>query len=131
MIVVKTAPDKAARSHYVDVEGMEWQPSAFPRITCKVLFTEPATGRSTILFRMAPGAIVPAHFHQGIEQTFILEGSLEDHLGIATAGNFVWREPGSYHEARAPGGALVLGVFDQPNRFDEDVPWYAEGKRAD
>ncbi|MGE0715120.1 MAG: cupin domain-containing protein [Alphaproteobacteria bacterium] len=130
MIVVKKEPDPAARSHYIDVAGMGWQPSAFPKIACKVLFAEAATGRSTILFRMEPGAVVPAHFHQGIEQTFILEGSLEDHLGVATAGNFVWREPGSYHEARAPEGALIIGIFDQPNRFDQETPWYADEARG-
>ena len=123
-IAPAAAADPTAKSYYVDVVGMEWQPTPFPKIECKVLYREPETGRSTIMFRMQPGAIVPSHFHAGVEQTFILEGSLEDHLGAATAGNFVWREPGSYHEAHSPNGAIVLGMFDKPNRFDAEVPWY-------
>jgi anti-sigma factor ChrR (cupin superfamily) len=36
---------------------------------------------STILFRMAPGAEVPLHEHTDIEQTYVMEGYLEDAEG--------------------------------------------------
>lgn len=72
---------------------------------------------SAILFRLAPGAVVPLHEHTGIEMTYVLEGSLEDAEGICTAGNFVWRPPGNMHEARAPAGAVILGLFMRPNHF--------------
>ena len=67
---------------------------------------------------MEPGATLPYHEHVRLEQSFILEGSLDDDEGSATAGNFVWRPPGSRHTAWAGReGALALGFFLTPNDF--------------
>jgi len=67
----------------------------------KILYQDDE-GRSTILFKMAPGAIVPLHEHTALEQTFMLEGSLEDSEGSCGAGDFVWRPGGNVHVAHAP-----------------------------
>jgi len=113
-------------SCYVDVAGMAWETSQFPGIRHKVLFSDPASGISTLLFRLDPGAVVPLHEHTGIEMTYVLEGSLEDDEGCCTAGNFVWRPTGNTHEARAPQGALILGVFMRPNHFDQGQKFFTE-----
>jgi quercetin dioxygenase-like cupin family protein len=104
-------------SRYIDVEGLPWQPTRFPGIEIKVLMEDPVSGLQTVLTRMAPGAVLTDHMHVQIEQSWILEGSLVDHQGEATAGNFVWRPAGSRHTASAPHGALVLGFFLKPNTF--------------
>jgi anti-sigma factor ChrR (cupin superfamily) len=78
---------------------------------------DPDTGLQTVLTRMAPGAVLTDHMHVEIEQTWVLEGSLVDHEGEARAGTFVWRPAGSRHVARAPNGALLLGIFQKPNKF--------------
>ncbi len=72
---------------------------------------------ATLLFRLAPGAIVPPHEHTGVERTYVPEGSLGDEEGVCTTGNFVWRYAGNTHEAHAPNGALLLGVFMSPDHF--------------
>ena len=107
---------EATRSHYVDVVGMKWEATKFPGIEMKVLYTD-ASGLSTILFRLAPGAEVPLHEHTALEQTYMIEGRLVDHEGECTPGNFVWRPAGSRHIARAPEGAILLSMFMKPNRF--------------
>ena len=104
-------------SRYIDVEALPWQPTRFPGIDIKVLMEDPDTGLQTVLTRMAPGTVLTDHMHVNIEQSWILEGSLVDDEGEATAGNFVWRPAGSRHVAHAPKGALVLGFFLQPNTF--------------
>ena len=104
-------------SRYINVESLPWQPTRFPGIEIKVLMEDPDTGLQTVLTRMAPGTVLTDHMHVNIEQSWILEGSLVDHEGEATAGNFVWRPPGSRHVAHAPNGALVLGFFLKPNTF--------------
>lgn len=104
-------------SVYVDVEAMPWERSKFPGIEHKILYAEQTGGMSAILFRLAPGAVVPLHEHTGIEMTYVLEGSLADEEGICTAGNFVWRPAGNTHEAHAPEGAVILGLFMRPNHF--------------
>lgn len=103
----------------VEVAALPWTPTRYPGIDIKVLLEDPQSGLLTALFRWAPGARLPLHEHVEIEQTYVLEGALEDDEGEATAGNFVWRPAGSVHEARSPKGALVLAFFLRPNRFIE------------
>jgi anti-sigma factor ChrR (cupin superfamily) len=113
-VILKTTE----RSTYLDLGKMNWEPSGFPGVSIKVLYEEPS-GRRTTLVRFEPGASLPHHRHEGLEQTFVLEGSLVDDDGECTAGNFVWRRPGSVHRAWSPSGCVVIGIFDRPNQFLE------------
>jgi hypothetical protein len=47
----------------------------------------------------------------------VLEGSLADAEGVATAGNYVWRPAGSRHDAHSRDGCIVLSFFLRPNKF--------------
>lgn len=107
-------------SRYVDPEAMAWTATRFPGVEAKVLMEDTERGLLTALVRFAPGATLPDHVHQGIEQSYVLSGSFEDDEGRADAGQFVWRPAGSRHAARSPGGAVVLSVFMAPNRFIGD-----------
>jgi len=104
-------------SRYVDPDSLPWIPSRFPGIDLKVLMADESTGLSTCLTRFAAGAELPEHEHVGLEQSWILEGSLVDSEGVAHTGQYVWRPAGSIHSAHSPDGAVVLGIFMKPNRF--------------
>ena len=114
------------RSTFVDVEHMGWTPSKFPGVDVKILYQDENTGMLTVLTRMAPGSFIPLHVHTDIEQTYVLEGSLDDEQGSATAGNFVWRPGGNTHLARAPNGCVSISFFTKPNKFFDDVPWFTD-----
>ena len=107
----KNPPERAA--HYLDVPNMPWEPTKFPGIKIKVLYTDDS-GITTALFKLDPGAVVPLHEHTALEQTYVLEGTLEDHEGVCGPGQFVWRPAGNQHEAIAPNGAVLLGFFSSP-----------------
>ena len=126
--IATTSPIQAkdVRARYVDVQSMPWQETSFPGIEMKILYSDPTTGMSTILFKMAPGAQVPLHEHTAVEQTYMLSGSLVDDEGAATEGNFVWRPGGNTHVARAPDGAVFLAVFMRPNRFAAGTRFFTE-----
>jgi anti-sigma factor ChrR (cupin superfamily) len=109
--------DRSLASTMVDVVAMRWTPTKYPGIDVKVLLEDKSTGLLTALFRWAPGAVLPDHEHTRTEQTFVLEGSLADHEGVVTAGNYVSRPAGSRHVAHSPDGALTLAFFLQPNVF--------------
>ena len=111
----------ALASQYIDVASMPWYATSSPGIDVKVLYEDKARGLMTALFRWAPGARLNLHEHADVEQTFVLDGSLEDHEGEAISGSFVWRPPGSQHEAWSPGGALTLSIFMKPNKFFGDM----------
>jgi anti-sigma factor ChrR (cupin superfamily) len=114
------------RSHFLHTEGMPWMDSPFEGIQFKTLFQDDKTGMSTLLVKMEPGAVVPLHEHTALEQTYVLEGSLEDDEGKALPGDFVWRPGGNIHEAVAPKGALILSVFMKPNEFYSGAKFFTE-----
>ena len=106
----------APGSTYIDVSRIDWEPTAFPGVWTKKLYADD-TGRMTVVTKMEPGARLPRHRHVGLEQSFVLEGSLVDADGACTAGNYVWRRAESVHTAWSPDGCIVLGIFDKPNEF--------------
>ena len=107
----------ALASRYVDVSNLPWVPTRWAGIELKVLMEDKERGLVTALTRFAPGAELPDHEHVEIEQSFILEGSLTDNEGTATAGNYVWRPLGSRHSAHSKDGCIALSFFLKPNRF--------------
>src|SRR2546426_6738191 len=104
-------------SRYISVDELPWKPTGHAGVEMKVLLEDKETGLLTALFRWQPGAELALHEHVEVEQTFVLEGSLEDDEGEVTAGNYVWRPKGNRHIAKSPNGALVLSVFLKPNIF--------------
>src|SRR5687767_4913567 len=78
----------ALASRYVDVALLPWGPTRFEGIDLKVLMEDKTTGLMTALTRFAPGARLPDHEHTDLEQTFVIEGSLVDGEGVASAGNY-------------------------------------------
>ena len=115
-------------SIYVDPRKLEWKPTQFPGISIKVLYEKPEAGELTCLLKWEPGARLPFHQHPEIEQSFVLEGSFYDHDGICRAGEYVWRQPGSFHETRTDEGAVFLAVYRKPNVFAEVAGFGVEGK---
>lgn len=104
-------------SRYVDVAALPWEPSEFPGVSMKILMEDKESGLLTGLFKFEPGARLPFHEHVDLEQSFLLEGTVEDHEGILTAGNYVWRPGGNRHDVYSPNGAIALSIFLKPNRF--------------
>lgn len=112
----------AFRSRLVHVDELPWEPTQFEGVRSKTLLVDPETGMHTSLLEMAPGATLTDHEHVGIEQTYVLEGKLVDKEGPDAGmecgpGEFIWRPAGSRHVAWAPEGALLLAIFQVPNRF--------------
>jgi anti-sigma factor ChrR (cupin superfamily) len=73
----RSAPT-AGQTRVVRTEELPWQELG-PGIRCKVLYRDEAAGSATVLFHFAPGAQAPPHEHMGLEQTYIIAGSLSDH----------------------------------------------------
>ena len=110
--VVKSESDPLA-SRFVDIGALPWA-DAGPGNQMKLLMHDAETGMITILTRLAPGASIPFHVHEALEQAYIIEGSLMDDEGEVTAGNFVIRAKGSKHSPIAPNGCTMLVFFLKP-----------------
>jgi len=103
----------ALASRFIDTDRVPWIETA-PGTRMKVIHHDPESGLLTILSRIDPGCGIPAHVHEDLEQTYVLEGSLVDDEGECTAGNFVIRAKGSRHAPTAPNGCTMLVFFLKP-----------------
>ena len=106
-------------SRYVDVASLPWKPTPSEGIDMKVLLEDKESGLLTALFRWQPGSHLALHEHVEIEQSYVLEGSIEDAEGTVGVGDFVWRPKGNRHDAWSPNGCLLIAFFIKPNRFLE------------
>ena len=111
--MVEASSLAALASRFVDTDSVPWIETA-PGSKMKVIYHDPATDMLTILAKLEPGAGIPPHVHEDLEQTFVLEGSLVDDEGECTAGNFVIRAKGSRHAPTAPNGCTMLVFFLKP-----------------
>jgi anti-sigma factor ChrR (cupin superfamily) len=59
------------------------------------------------LWRVAPGTRLARHEHPAGEETFVLDGVLEDELGRYPRGAWLRNPPGSAHQPFSPDGCLL------------------------
>jgi len=80
-----------------------------PRIEIKVLNEDRARNSQTTLWRMGPGAVLPAHEHEADEECLVLEGEI--HFGdyYVRAGDYHLASAGQRHPTlESAEGALFL-----------------------
>ena len=88
-----------------------WFPYGAPGIDIKPLFKDDATGRTTVLLRMAPGARLPAHHHHDVEQCLVVKGDVCFGDLIYEEGDFVVMGKGTHHpEIHSVHGNVLLLV---------------------
>src|ERR1044071_9355657 len=103
----------ALASRFINTDSVPWVETG-PGNKMKVIFNDPATGLLTILSKLEPGAGIPAHVHEDLEQTYVLEGSLVDAEDASSAGDFLIRANASRHSPVAPNGCTMLVFFLKP-----------------
>ena len=99
------------KSHFLKTDLMPWMDSPFKGIQFKTLFEDKASGMSTLLVKLEPGAVVPLHEHTAFEQTYVLQGSLEDDEGKAFSGELQERI-----------GQAALDILGTAGLFSEEAP---------
>ena len=72
----------------------EWEEVA-PGISCKLLATDRARDRVSMLVRLAPGTDYPPHTHAGVEELHLLEGELMIDERKLRPGDYNRAEPGT------------------------------------
>lgn len=100
----------ALSSRYVDLDEIPWQ-SPRPGMRVKMLYKNVEEREALVMIETDPGYVIEEHQHTGLEYTFVMEGSMVDHQGTCSAGNFVWRPEGSQHQVTTPDGAKMLTFF--------------------
>jgi anti-sigma factor ChrR (cupin superfamily) len=97
----------------LNVNSVAWSPIDFPGVSLRVLHTDQDTGATTVLTRMAPGAVIPAHLHTKADETvYVLEGDfVEDGLSHGPGSFFAGRAGTPHGPHSTVGGCTVLTAF--------------------
>jgi anti-sigma factor ChrR (cupin superfamily) len=108
-IAAGTQPRSASEAFdIVPAAADDWRP-LLPGLRIKPLRVDPVAGTQTSLWRLDPGARVPAHSHDAEEECLILEGTLVWGERRYGAGDYLLAHPGGAHdEFTSPDGALFL-----------------------
>ncbi len=61
----------------VNPEELAWEPAGPPGVFKKVLYRESSAALTSMLIRMDPGTVIPAHSHARAEQCLILDGDVQ------------------------------------------------------
>jgi anti-sigma factor ChrR (cupin superfamily) len=99
----------------LDRDEFAWEPFQ-PGVEIHRLWGDP-NGASSALLRYAPGARVPRHRHEDVEEIHILRGSQRDERGVYAAGAHVFNPAGSDHAVESPEGCVALLIWRKPNTF--------------
>ena len=88
------------RSTYLDVSKIDWEPTRFKGVFVRKLYEDPS-GRLTTLTKMEPGAVLPLHRHVGVEQSYVIVGTLvDDDGGRVLMSRTASLSPSAFHWAR-------------------------------
>lgn len=84
-----------------------WEPWS-AGLEIKVLTRDPAGAPNGFLMRMEPGAFIPRHVHDCIEECLIIKGDLLHEEKLLTPGDFMIGRSGSVHAPMtSPSGGLL------------------------
>jgi hypothetical protein len=87
-------PEIAAAGEGSWVDEPAWKEVA-PGISCKLLATDDARDRVSMLVRLAPGVEYPPHTHAGVEELHLLDGELWIDDRKLFPGDYSRAEPGT------------------------------------
>ncbi len=80
-----------------------------PGVDVKILYVDEKQNTQTALWRMQPGAVLPAHAHGIDEECLVLEGEIRSADYVVRQGDFHLAFAGQPHgDIHADGGALLL-----------------------
>ncbi len=98
------------KSGSIKISASDWQPGERPGELIRKLVDDPRGYRS-MLTKIEPGPLGALHFHDEIEQIYVMEGDFFDDDASYGAGDFLLRMPGTMHRAGSKNGCLMMIVY--------------------
>jgi hypothetical protein len=103
----------------VIVADAPWVPSPLPGIEYKLLHRDEERRSTTRLLRFAAGAAYPSHRHGGVEEVFVLEGSVILNGILLKPGDYCRAEAGTPEPtAYSETGGMAIIVSSDFDTFD-------------
>ena len=108
---------EVAISSALDVIHLDYTELKWRRGISGVKYARPPSAAGQLM-RLDPGQGVLSHGHSALEATVVLDGALDDGLGVYKQGDIVLAEPGIQHRPSAHGDkACICFVARSPTAF--------------
>lgn len=78
-------------------DDADFRPTRLPGVSVRMLHVDAGSRQFTCLVRMAPGAKLPSHPHDGPEECIVLDGEIVAHGVRMKAGDYQRVDPGTAH----------------------------------
>jgi quercetin dioxygenase-like cupin family protein len=90
-----------------------WEKLDMPGVEICVLRRDETTGGLTVLTRIAPGGMIPAHSHTKADEfVFVVEGEFVEDGEVYGPGSYFYGRSGTTHGPHSsPGGCVVMTHF--------------------
>ncbi len=110
-----------AQCAVVDTNGIPWEPTAQRGVSVKVLerINDPRKGRETALFKLEPGAALPAETLEVRQEIFVVQGVLVDEHGTYGEHTWIWNPPGHRQTLRSQDGCVFYAKRRVPIYKDD------------
>jgi anti-sigma factor ChrR (cupin superfamily) len=101
----------------IDTGAGDWQDTRLPGVERLVLHAHGS--ERVVLYRLASGAVIPEHDHDGGEEVLVLDGELRDGEREYRTGDWMRFPPGSRHAVSTPNGARL---YVKTGHLPPDIP---------
>ena len=94
----------------------EWEDAGIPGVFRKILNKDFENRRLTLLFKLDPGAVYPAHAHEQYEECFMIHGDLDFGNYQLKSGDYLNMAAGTQHTpARSVNGCVCVITSAMPD----------------
>jgi anti-sigma factor ChrR (cupin superfamily) len=116
-LLAQVAAEAAPPPFVLRADDSPWMDTGIPGVRRRNLFLDPETERASFLIQMDPGSKYPPHRHAGVEECFVLQGSVRDDDSSVSTGDYVRYETSSDHSPLVTdAGCLLLIVGSASNQ---------------
>ena len=116
-LLAQVAAEAAPPPFVLRADDSPWIETGVPGVRRRNLFTDERSERVSFLLQMDPGSKYPPHRHGGVEECFVLQGTVTDNDSSVSAGDYVRYETATNHSPLVTvAGCLLLIVGSTSNQ---------------
>jgi anti-sigma factor ChrR (cupin superfamily) len=106
-------------STIVNTAKLPWAALGFAGVSMRVIYEDKKSGGLTVMTRLEPGALIPAHIHTEADETvFVISGDfIEEGVEYGPASFFAAPAAVPHGPHRSRTGCVVLTTFSAPLDF--------------
>ncbi len=107
-LLAQVAAEAAPPPFVLRAGDSPWIETGIPGVRRRNLYLDEESHRVSFLLQMESGAKYPPHRHGGVEECFVLQGTVRDDNSLVAAGDYVRYETSSDHSPLVTENGCVL-----------------------